>query len=74
MNAFELLDKTIESARRAGVEIIYDNFEGQGGGGCMVNGRRRIYLDLTQSSGEQLESILASLEDFRNSSRSETSG
>jgi hypothetical protein len=58
MHTVELLQEALEAARRLGFEVRQDWLGGNGGGHCLVRGRKLILLDLAQTADERL-SVLA---------------
>lgn len=61
MHTVELLDEAVQVARRLGYEVRQDWLGGDGGGHCLVRGRKWLLLDLAQSSDEQLEVVAEAL-------------
>ena len=54
MHKVELLKEAVETARRVGYEVRQDWLGGNGGGHCLVRGRKWLLLDVAQSAEEQL--------------------
>jgi hypothetical protein len=54
MHTVELLIEAVEAAQRLGYEVRQDWLNGNGGGHCLVRGRKWLLLDLAQSPDEQL--------------------
>ena len=46
MHTIELLDQALDLAKRLGYAIRQDFFAGCGGGGCILKGRKLLFLDL----------------------------
>ncbi len=61
MHTTELLQEALETARRCGYEVRQDWLGGDGGGHCLVRGRKWLLLDLAQSTAEQLEIVATAL-------------
>lgn len=61
MHTVELLQEALESARRLGYEVRQDWLGGDGGGHCLVRGRRLLLLDVAQSPDEQLDVVVDAL-------------
>jgi len=57
MHTVELLDEAVDAARRLGYEVRQDWLGGDGGGHCLVRGRKWLLLDLAQSANEQLDVV-----------------
>jgi hypothetical protein len=55
MHTVELLNEAVETARRLGYEVRQDWLGGNGGGHCLVRGRKWILLDVAQTVDEQLD-------------------
>jgi hypothetical protein len=61
MHTVELLNEALDVARRVGYEVRQDWLGGNGGGHCLVRGRKWLLLDLAQTAGEQLEVVTDAL-------------
>ena len=61
MNAVRQMDVLIELAKDMGYEVRYEMLCGTGGGICEIGTRRCLFVDLSQSPIDQLESISKSL-------------
>jgi len=61
MHTVELLQEALEAARRLGYEVRQDWLGGNGGGHCLVRGRKWVLLDLAQTPDEQLEVLADAL-------------
>ena len=61
MHTVELLQEAVEAARRLGYDVRQDWLGGDGGGHCIVRGRKWLLLDVAQSADEQLEVISEAL-------------
>jgi hypothetical protein len=57
MHTVELLDEAVDAARRLGYEVRQDWLGGDGGGHCLVRGRKWLLLDMAQTVDEQLEVV-----------------
>lgn len=61
MHTVDALQAALALAKRAGYEIRNEWLGGSGGGGCELNGRRLLFLDLALGPEEQLEIVLDAL-------------
>lgn len=61
MHTVELLQEALDTARRLGYEVRQDWLGGNGGGHCLVRGRKWILLDVAQTAEEQLEIVVEAL-------------
>jgi len=61
MHTAELLREALEAAREAGFDIRQDWLGGNGGGHCLVRGRKLVLLDIAQSTEEQLDIVAEAL-------------
>lgn len=61
MHTVELLNEAVDTARRLGYEVRQDWLGGNGGGHCLVRGRKWLLLDVAQSVDEQLEIVADAL-------------
>ena len=61
MHTVELLQEAVEAARRLGYEVRQDWLGGDGGGHCIVRGRKWLLLDVAQSPNEQLNVVADAL-------------
>lgn len=61
MHTVELLNEALEAARRLGYDVRQDWLGGDGGGHCLVRGRRLLLLDVAQTPDEQLEVVADAL-------------
>jgi len=61
MHTVELLQEAVEAARRLGYEVRQDWLGGNGGGHCIVRGRKWLLLDLAQTADEQLNVVAEAL-------------
>jgi hypothetical protein len=61
MHTAELLREALEAARSSGFEIRQDWLGGDGGGHCLVRGRKLVLIDIAQSTEEQLEIVAEAL-------------
>ena len=61
MHTVELLQEAVETARQLGYEVRQDWLGGNGGGHCLVRGRKWLLLDVAQSPDEQLEIVADAL-------------
>lgn len=63
MHTVDLLREAVEAARRIGYEVRQDWLGGDGGGHCIVRGRKWLLLDLAGSADEQLSVVAQALRD-----------
>jgi hypothetical protein len=61
MHTVELLNEAVDTARRLGYEVRQDWLGGNGGGHCLVRGRKWLLIDIAQSAEEQLEVVAEAL-------------
>ena len=61
MHTVELLQEALETARRLGYEVRQDWLGGNGGGHCLVRGRKWLLLDVAQTADEQLDVVADAL-------------
>jgi hypothetical protein len=61
MHTVELLHEAVDAAKRLGYEVRQDWLGGDGGGHCIVRGRKWLLLDVAQSADEQLEVVADAL-------------
>jgi hypothetical protein len=61
MHTVELLKEALEAARGLGYDVRQDWLGGDGGGHCLVRGRRLLLLDLAQTADEQLDVVADAL-------------
>jgi hypothetical protein len=61
MHTVELLQEALEAARGLGYDVRQDWLGGDGGGHCLIRGRRMLLLDVAQSPDEQLDVVADAL-------------
>ena len=61
MHTVEVLQEALETARRLGYEVRQDWLGGNGGGHCLVRGRKWLLLDVAQTVDEQLAVVTDAL-------------
>jgi hypothetical protein len=61
MHTAELLKEAVEAARRLGYEVREDWLGGNGGGHCIVRGRKWLLLDVAQTAEERLDVVADAL-------------
>jgi hypothetical protein len=69
MHTVELLNEALDAARRLGYEVKEDWLGGNGGGHCIVRGRKWILLDVAQSADERLDIVMDALRTESGASR-----
>lgn len=60
MHTVEILGHCLDLARRLGYEVRED-WLGGGGGGCILRGKRILFLDLALGPADQLDQVLDTL-------------
>jgi hypothetical protein len=73
MHTVELLKEAVETAQQLGYEVRQDWLGGNGGGHCLVRGRKWLLLDLAQSADEQLNIVAEALRGEAGTGRTVTS-
>jgi hypothetical protein len=61
MHTVELLEEAVRAAKWLGYEVRQDWLGGDGGGHCLVRGRKWLLLDVAQSADEQLDVVADAL-------------
>ena len=61
MHTVEMLEQAIDLAVRLGYTVRQEWLAGSGGGGCELNGRKLLFLDLDLGPDEQLDQVVATL-------------
>jgi hypothetical protein len=61
MHTVELLQEALQAARGLGYDVRQDWLGGDGGGHCLVRGRRLLLLDVAQTPEEQLDVVADAL-------------
>jgi hypothetical protein len=61
MHTVNLLESCLELAKKLDYEIRQDWLGGEGGGSCVLRGRKILFLDLALDPTEQLELVLDAL-------------
>jgi hypothetical protein len=61
MHTVQLLNEALDAARQLGYDVRQDWLGGNGGGHCLVRGRRMLLLDVAQSPDEQLDVVADAL-------------
>lgn len=61
MHTVELLQEAVDAARCLGYEVRQDWLGGDGGGHCLLRGRKWLLLDIAQSADEQLDVVADAL-------------
>ena len=61
MHTVTLLDEAVQAARRLEYEVRQDWLGGDGGGHCIVRGRKWLLLDVAQTADEQLDVVAEAL-------------
>jgi hypothetical protein len=63
MHTVELLNEALQTARQLGYDVRQDWLGGNGGGHCLVRGRKWVLLDMAQTPEEQLTVVADALRD-----------
>ncbi|MCA9189906.1 MAG: hypothetical protein R3E01_24180 [Pirellulaceae bacterium] len=58
MHRIELFEHATRLAERMGYGVRHEWLGGGGGGGCEIAGKKWIFIDLAQSSVEQMQQVL----------------
>jgi hypothetical protein len=58
MHTVNLLEFCLDLAKKLGYEVRRDWLDGEGGGSCVLRGKKLLFLDLALDPGEQLERVL----------------
>ncbi len=61
MHTVAMLKEALDAARRLGYEVRQDWLGGNGGGHCLVRGRKWLLLDVAQNADEQLDAVAEAL-------------
>jgi hypothetical protein len=61
MHTVDLLEDVLALATRLGYSIRQEWLGGQGGGGCVVAGRKCLFVDLDQDPADRLDTVIATL-------------
>ena len=61
MHTVELIEEAVSLATRAGYRVRTEWLDGVAGGGCEINGRRIVFLDLAQGPVDQLAQLVEAL-------------
>ena len=61
MHTVDLLNQALELAQRLGYTVRQEWLGGSVGGGCLLKGRRLMFLDLALGPADQLDQVLAAL-------------
>ena len=61
MHTVELLGEAIALTKKAGYRIRQEWLGGTGGGGCEIQGRKYLFLDLALGPEEQFQQVLDTL-------------
>jgi hypothetical protein len=61
MHTVDLLEDVLALATRLGYAIRQEWLGGQGGGGCIVAGRKCLFVDLDQDPADRLDTVIQTL-------------
>jgi hypothetical protein len=61
MHTVELIEEAVSLATRAGYRVRAEWLDGIGGGGCEINGRKVIFVDLALGPVDQLAQLVETL-------------
>lgn len=62
MHTIEVLELSLEVAKRLGYQIRQEYLGGAGGGACEFGGKKWIFVDLALNAVEQTEQVIEALE------------
>lgn len=57
MSSVERLEQALRKLRRQGYEVRQEWLGGQGSAACVLRGRKLLFLDLAQSTDEQIDAV-----------------
>jgi hypothetical protein len=61
MHTVNMLESCLELAKKLDYEVRQDWLGGEGGGSCVLRGRKILFLDLALDPAEQLELVVDTL-------------
>lgn len=61
MDSVELFEEAMRAVRQIGFEIREEWLGANGGGACVVHGRKMLFLDLNLGPRQRLDQVLAAL-------------
>lgn len=61
MHTVELLGYAVNLAEKLGYRIRHEWLDGAGGGACVLQGHKMLFLDLAAGPGDQLDEVLRAL-------------
>ena len=61
MHTVELIEEAVSLATRAGYRVRTEWLDGIGAGGCEINGRKVIFIDLAMGPVDQLAQLVDTL-------------
>jgi hypothetical protein len=61
MHTVEMLEHGLDLASRLGYQIRQEYLGGNGGGGCVLRGKKIFFLDLALDPAEQLDQVIETL-------------
>jgi hypothetical protein len=61
MHTVEILEHGLDLVTRLGFQIRQEFLNGNGGGGCVLKGKKIFFLDLALDPAEQLDSVVETL-------------
>ena len=61
MHTVEMLENGLDLAARLGYQIRQEYLGGNGGGGCLLRGKKIFFLDLALDPAEQLDLVIETL-------------
>ena len=62
MHTVELLEQSMDAARRLGYRVRHECLDGVEGGICEFGGRTWIFLDVTLAAEDRLDQVLSALQ------------
>jgi hypothetical protein len=61
MHTVELLEQALDAAGRLGYAVRHEWLNGLSGGGCVLRGRKVLFVDLALGPEDQLDQVLDTL-------------
>jgi hypothetical protein len=61
MHTVDLLEDVLALATRLGYAVRQEWLGGQGGGGCVLAGRKCLFVDLDQDPADRLDTVIQTL-------------
>lgn len=61
MHTVEMLEHGLDLAARLGYQIRQEDLNGNGGGGCVIRGKKIFFLDLALGPADHLDLVIETL-------------